>query len=470
MFHSLREVHPLDADSTPTDRLTVVDYANLSLKHNTMTIIPQSTEAEVGTLCSILLDPKKSLASCKEYISPEMFNSPANRKVYEAILRLEAVGEPVDQITLTGALQEARALDSIGGPATLAQINMAIPTAANLVFYLEIVRDQYHRRELLRKCHTLEGAISASDEELGENAREMQAAIDSWKQQTVPEDDMTVRGAWLELADVIELRNDLSRSNGIEGIPTRLPTIDRVLRGLQKGHLYVIGAPPNVGKSLLASQFAYAAAEHDVKVAVFSLEMKKTMYMERLVIQSEACSSSEMKCGTFKEVSLSKMTRQIGFLQDRVFIDGSSRITTAQIEARLRRAMQKHDIGLVIIDYLQLITPSGTSRKNGNREAEVNELIRDIDSLKKTFNIPVVVIGSMNRSPDKRSDTRPRMSDFRDSGQIEFQADVILLLHFPDKDESTKRGNIIIEKHRDGETRDIAATFNKTYLRFQEER
>ena len=432
--------------------------------------IPQSLESELGVLCSILLAPKKSLELCRERITPDMFWEPKCRKLYEAILGLEVAGEPIDLITITAALQKARALDSVGGPSWLCDVQNIIPTAANLDYYLEIVRDQHHRRQLLKRCHSLEEYVNGSGEELGEQAREMQAAIDSWKDQSAPEDDMTSRSAWLELADVIELRSDLSRSNKIEGIPTGLATFDRVTRGLQNGQLYVIGAPPNVGKSLLAGQFGLAAANADVKVAIFSLEMRKTGYMERLVVQSEACSSGEMKCGTFKERSLNQITQSMAFLGDRIFIDGSPKQTAVQIEAKLRRAMQKHKIGLVIIDYLQLIKPSTVSRKNGSREAEVNELIRDIDSLKKTFNIPVVCIGSMNRSPDKRADTRPRMSDFRDSGQIEFQADVIILLHFPDKDEATKRGTIIIEKHRDGETKDIPAVFDKTYLRFIEDR
>lgn len=435
--------------------------------------LPASHEAEQGAICSIMLDPAKSLALCEEMITVEMIYNPGHRLILEALIELFAKTGSVDLISLHAVLQEKHHIEAAGGPAYLAQLLGIIPTAANLKFYLEIIRDQYRRRELIRHASQLQEAAYNSAEDIPEAIVEAEKAIAGWKDTATATEEGPSNAGWIDILDVIENRGDLARVGKIEGIPTGGSTFDRITGGLQQGTLYVIGAAPNVGKSLLVGQWVEnAAVNYGVKSVVFSLEMRKSKYRERLIVQSGACGSGEMKSGLIKESSFPKITRALGNLKEKVFIDDSPCLTVAMIIGRLKRHFLKHpDTGLVAIDYLQLIQPAPDSRRGGaNREQQVNQMVRDVDSIKKLFNVPVLLITSLNRKPEDRKDRRPRLSDSRDSGQIEFQADVGILLHFPESDESTKTGYIIIDKQRDGETRDIAATFNKTYLRFQEER
>jgi replicative DNA helicase len=430
--------------------------------------IPVSVESEDACISCIFIDPQKSIPLCEELITEDHFHQPSRKALYSALCALHHKGGSLDLITTIGALQEARILDSVGGPAEIAKLQSLVPSALLLKSYLEILQDRYHKRQLLRANMALGDAVYGDQEELGEAVVGMEQAIEGWKTVQIKDDGLTTEG-YIELIDELEARSELSRAGKTPGISTGIKALDNATRGLQKGKLYGIGAAPGVGKSLLLSQFAVAAADQGIKSAIFSVEMYAQGYRERTLVQHKAASSGEMTSGIFKQSSLPKITSSMGLLREYIYIDDTPVITVAQIIAKLKRHFIKHpDTGLVGIDYLQILRTRQATRKSGSREQEVSELVREVNSIKKLFSVPVVLITALNRKSEDRKDRRPRLADSRDSGQIEYELDVGMLLHFPEEGANKKEGTIILAKQRDGADEDVEVTFERQWLRFEQ--
>lgn len=438
--------------------------------------LPASHEAEQGCLCSLLLAPAKSVEMCESLIKPEYLNNAAHRILYETIVGLHHAGTPTDIITLTGELQKARTLEAAGGPAYLAELQTIIPTAANLLFYLELIVEHHHKRELIRAAgEVLDATYEGVNEDLLEASKTMADAIGAWREKIItgPEDP-TDRKGWFDLMDDLENRYDKVQKGELQGIPTGIRWLDQMSQGLQPGTFYYIGGLPSEGKSALLSQIAVCSSRslkpngQGHKSLIFSIEMSRLKFMERMLAQDKAISSGALKSALYTESDFGKISHTVAHLRDHIFIY-AKRLAVSEIRSAIKRALAKHpDLDWIGIDYLQYIT-SEVTRKNSSREQEIAQISRDLNALKTEFGLPIVCCAALNSDQDKRKDKRPTLMDFRDSKSAAYDADTALFLCAePNSADLHRKVEFLLLKNRDGGLDEREMEFNKKFLLFQE--
>lgn len=434
-----------------------------------------SRESEIGMLGSILLSPAKSIEICEGMIKPEYLFCPGHRALYETIAGLHHSGTPTDIITLTAELQKLRRLAEVGGAAYLAELQMVLPTAANLPYYLEIIVENWHKRELVRVAQELAEAVSLGKEEMIEASKEMVNTINGWREKIItgPEDP-TDRKGWFDLMDDLENRYDKVQKGELQGIPTGIRWLDQMSQGLQPGTFYYIGGLPSEGKSALLSQIAVCSSRslkpngQGYKSLIFSIEMSRLKFMERMLAQDKAISSGALKSALYTESDFGKISHTVAHLRDHIFIY-AKRLAVSEIRSAIKRALVKHpDLDWIGIDYLQYIT-SEVTRKNSSREQEIAQISRDLNALKTEFGLPIVCCAALNSDQDKRKDKRPTLMDFRDSKSAAYDADTALFLCAePNSADLHRKVEFLLLKNRDGGLDERDMEFNKRFLLFQE--
>lgn len=438
--------------------------------------LPSSKESEQAILCSLLLSPKWGFEQCLDKLKPEHFHISAHRILYEAMLAQHKAGEPVGILELCPVLQQQKNLELIGGPAYLAEIQMLLPSAANLLYYIEVVMNLYHRRELLRASRSFEEAVFEEPEELASAVQTFEKAVECWKEQKVAEEaDPTDKNKVLAYADRLEARYDLSKDGGIEGVPTGIKTWDSVTGGLKRRRSYFIGGRPYQCKSVLWLQMAVHAAftpRRDGtfhKVLLFSAEMTEDECYDRILAMRGVASAAAISSGLMSEAAFQKLGPVLGHLRNHLFIEDAEGLTVSDIARRTRKALRSHpDLDWIGVDYIQCLQHE--CDKKANSTDQVTQICRDLNRLKKTFNLPIVACASMNRAQEDRRDPTPKMSDLRQSGQIESDADVIALMNMDAKDEEgvDRQGEIIFAKVRGGSKRTFKVSLNKRFLLLEE--
>ncbi|MFC7401582.1 replicative DNA helicase [Citricoccus sp. GCM10030269] len=427
---------------------------------------PQDLVAEQSVLGGMMLS-KDAIADVVEVLRGNDFYKPANELIFEAIIDLYGRGEPADAVTVAALLSRRQELSRVGGPAVLHELVQSVPTAANAGFYAEIVREKGVLRRLVQAGTKIVQMGYGQDGEVEEIVNEAQAEIYQVAETRQSEDYVPLSGILEHTVDEIEAAG--SQGEGMTGVPTGFYEFDELTQGLHGGQMIVVAARPAVGKSTLALDFARAAAiKNNMAAVFFSLEMGKNEIAMRLLSAEATIALQDLRKGTIRDEQWSKIAATVGRLNDSpFFIDDSPNMSMMEIRAKCRRLKQKHDLKLVVLDYLQLMS---SGKKVESRQQEVAEFSRALKLLAKELDVPVIALSQLNRGSEQRTDKRPQVSDLRESGSIEQDADMVILLHREDiyDRESPRSGeaDLIVAKHRNGPTKTIVLGFQGHYSRF----
>ena len=425
---------------------------------------PQDLHAEQSVLGSMLIN-KDAIADCLEAVKAHDFYRPAHELIFDAVLDLFGRGEPADAITVADELGKRGDLTRIGGQAYLHQLIQAVPTAANAGYYAEIV----HERAVLRRLveagtRIVQMGYAQGEGDIDEIVNRAQAEVYSVAEKRGGEDYNVLGDLLNETMEEIEAAS--GRTDDLIGVPTGFIELDELTNGLHPGQMIVVAARPAVGKSTLGIDIARAAAiKHNMAAAVFSLEMSRTEITMRILSAEATIQLQDLRKGLKNQEQWTKLARIMGKISNApLFIDDSPNMSLMEIRAKCRRLKQQHNLRIVVIDYLQLMS---SGKKVESRQQEVAEFSRALKLLAKELEVPVIAISQLNRGPEQRTDKRPQMSDLRESGSIEQDADVVILLHRDRSDpERDGEADVIVAKHRNGPTKDIVLAFQGHYSRF----
>ena len=435
---------------------------------------PHSVEAEQGVLGSMLISPRETIAECVEKINEEYFYVPAHRTIYDVLVDLWNTRQGIDLITFTQVLRDRNLLDSVGGAAFVTNLFTFVPTAANVQYYLEIVRDKYILRQII-------SAATESVRRAYEEQEEVDSLLDEVEQKIFDVGEDRFKGKMLSMKDhamqAIETIERLyERKGSITGISTGFVEFDRMTSGLHPSEMVVIAARPSMGKTALAMNIAeYVAINEKLAVGVFSLEMSSQQLVQRMLCSRARVNLQRVRDGFLGERDFPSLTAAASKLAEaRMFIDDSASLSILELRAKARRLKAQQDVSLIIVDYLQLLR-STTRRAQDNRQLEISEISAGLKALAKDLKIPVIVVAQLNRQPEQRTGGKPRLSDLRESGSIEQDADLVGLLVRPElyeEDEEARvekagEAELIIAKQRNGPVGEIPLTFLKEYTRFE---
>jgi replicative DNA helicase len=427
---------------------------------------PHDVAAEQCVLGGMLLS-KDAISDVIEVIRPTDHYRPAHQLVHEAILDLYARGEPADPITVSNELTRRGELSRIGGAPYLHTLMAAVPTAANAGYYARIVRERAILRRLVEAGTRIVQFGYAGDADADDLVDRAQAEVYAVTDKRIAEDYHPLSEIMPAALEEIEAIG--AHGGGISGVPTGFADLDSLTNGLHPGQMIVVAARPAVGKSALALDFARSATiRHGLPTVVFSLEMGRNEITMRLLSAEARVPMHIMRTGQMSDDDWGRLAKRMSEVADApLFIDDSPNMSLMEIRAKCRRLKQRHDLKLVIIDYLQLMS---SPKRTESRQQEVSEMSRSLKLLAKELQVPVVALSQLNRGPEQRQDKKPMLSDLRESGSIEQDADVVILLHREDayERESPRAGeaDLIIAKHRNGPTATVTVAFQGHYSRF----
>ena len=429
---------------------------------------PQDLAAEQSVLGGMMLS-KDAIADVVEALRPGDFYRPAHQIIYDCVLDLYGRGEPADPIMVSAELERRGELRRVGGAPYLHTLIATVPTAANAGYYAEIVAEKAILRRLVEAGTRIvqlgyQGAEGADVTEVVDRA---QASIYEVTERSMSEDYVALEDLLQPTMDEIDAI--ASRGGQSLGIPTGFADLDEITNGLHPGQMIIVAARPGVGKSTLGLDFARSASiQHGMTSVIFSLEMSKTEVVMRMLSAEAKIRLADMRGGRMGDDDWTRLARRMSEISEApLFIDDSPNMTMMEIRAKARRLKQRHDLRLVILDYMQLMT---SGKKVESRQQEVSEFSRQLKLLAKELEVPVVAISQLNRGPEQRTDKRPMLSDLRESGSLEQDADIVLLINRPDAwerdDPRAGEADLILAKHRAGPTATVVVAHQLHYSRF----
>ncbi len=433
---------------------------------------PFSVEAEISVLGGMLID-RDAVAKAIEHVNDSMFFREGHRRIYRAMARLFERGDVIDVVMVSEELKKTGELDGIGGLEFLAQLLDAVPTAANIEFHARVVRE----KALLRRLIDASSQIIRDVYDQGE--REVEEILDMAESRIFQVAQTHSREGFVWIKEILwptfeHIEKLQASGTGITGVPTGYPDLDALTTGLQKGDLIIVAGRPSMGKTSWVLNVAQTAAiEHGTTVAIFSLEMSKEQLVQRLLCSEGRVDSQKLRKGRLSPEEYQRLAAAAGHLNTApLWIDDSPGATIMEMRAKARRLKSETDLGLLVVDYMQLMSSSG---KSENRVQEVSEISRGLKALARELEVPVVALSQLSRAPEQRNDRRPQLSDLRESGSIEQDSDLVMFLYRPeyyfgpvDKDGNNIEGQseLIIAKQRNGPTGTVPLYFNKAYTRF----
>jgi len=430
---------------------------------------PQSLEAEDSILAAILID-NETLLDVVEILSPEDFYKTSHKKIFGAITELFSRNEPIDLVTLTNLLKEQNHLETVGGAAYLAGLVDSVPVAANAQHYAKIIHDKACLRRLIEKSNAI---VKKCFDDRGN----VDDVLDFAETAIFEISENKIKPAFYPLGKVIESNIDaLEERQGnkalITGVPTGFTRLDKMTAGFQSSDLLIIAGRPSMGKTALGLNIARnATIEGNIPTAFFSLEMSKEQLSMRLLCSEARIDSSRLRSGFFSRDDWVKITDAAGVLSEApLYIDDSPDLTAMTIRAKARRLKMEKDLGLIFIDYLQLMRGHTNTER---RDLEISDISRSLKALAKELELPVIALSQLNRKLEERSDKRPQLSDLRESGALEQDADVVAFIYRDEvysKDENNPnrgKAELIIAKQRNGPVGTVPLTFISAYTRFE---
>ncbi|MBE6184989.1 replicative DNA helicase [Heyndrickxia ginsengihumi] len=430
-------------------------------------IPPQNIEAEQAVLGAIFLEPS-SFITASEVLVPEDFYRSAHQKIFQIFFKLNDAGKAVDLVTVAEELSVTQQLEDVGGVSYLSELATSVPTAANIGYYAQIVAEKSLLRRLIRTATNIAQEGYTREDSVDELLDEAERSIMEVAQRKNAGDFQHIKDVLVNTYDNIELLHN--RKGDITGIPTGFNELDRMTAGFQRNDLIIVAARPSVGKTAFALNIAQnVGTKAGENVAIFSLEMGAEQLVMRMLCAEGNIDAQRLRTGSLTDEDWRKLTMAMGSLSNSgIFIDDTPGIRISEIRSKCRRLKQEQGLGMIVIDYLQLIQGSANSKEN--RQQEVSEISRSLKALARELEVPVIALSQLSRSVEQRQDKRPMMSDIRESGSIEQDADIVAFLYREDYyEQDTENKNIIeiiIAKQRNGPVGTVQLAFVKEYNKF----
>jgi len=435
---------------------------------------PQAVEVEEAVLGALMLE-RDAYVTVADIIDTSSFYKEVHQKIFEAIKFLSANEKPVDLLMVTQELKDRDHLNEVGGPSYITQLTRRVASAAHIEFHSRIIAQKFIQRELIRVSSEIQGksyddTIDVDDLIDFSESSLFQVAERNIKKETVPIKPVLNQA----IKQIEKARN---QKDGLSGVPSGFTAVDRITSGWQRTDLIIIAARPSMGKTAYVLSMARnMAVEHNRATAIFSLEMSSVQLVNRLISAETELGNDKLKTGRLENYEWEHLNRKISSLEKApIFIDDTPALSIFEFRAKCRRLKMQHDIQVVIVDYLQLMT-AGTDGR-GSREQEVSSISRSLKAIAKELDIPILALSQLNRSVESREGKRPQLSDLRESGAIEQDADIVMFIHRPEyfgitEDESGNSllgvAEIIIAKHRNGATGDVHLAFKKELAKFSD--
>lgn len=438
---------------------------------------PQATDLEEAVLGALMLE-KDALTNVIDILSPNSFYKDSHKEIYQAIYDLFQASEPIDILTVTSQLRKTGKLEMVGGPYYITQLTNRVSSAANIEYHARIIVEQSIKRELIRISSEIQKDAFEDTTDVFQLLDRMEQALFEVSEANIRKEYDSMKNIMATALEEIQARKD--HQDGLTGVPSGFTALDRVTSGWQKSDMVIIAARPGMGKTaFVVSALRNAAVDHGQACAIFSLEMSSVQLVNRLISAEAELESEKIKKGTLAEHEWAQLVHKTANLTKApIFIDDTPALSILELRAKCRRLKQQHDIQLVVIDYLQLM--SGDSSKSGggggNREQEIASISRALKNLAKELNVPVIALSQLSRAVETRGgDKRPQLSDLRESGSIEQDADMVMFLYRPEyygitEDENGMptqgTGEVIIAKHRNGSLENVQLKFIGKYTKF----
>lgn len=428
---------------------------------------PQNVDAEVSVLGALLLD-KDAVIKIADLLRPEDFYKDSHRMIYEAVLGLFEEREPIDIVTLSNKLENLDQLKEIGGASYITTLANSVPTSGHIVHHANIVKNKATLRRLIKAASDI--SFLGFDE-----VTDIQEILDKSEQLIFGISQKYLKDKFIPIKEVLTESFDridkLHKDKGsLRGVPTGYKELDNVLAGLQGSDLIIVAARPSMGKTSLALNIAqHIAVKEGIPVGIFSLEMSKEQLVDRMICCESGIDSWKLRTGNLTDEDFPKIGYAMGTLSEApIFIDDSANINVMEIRAKARRLQAEHGLGLIVVDYLQLMESRGSS--DGNRVQEISEISRSLKGLARELKVPVMALSQLSRAVEQRPGRIPQLADLRESGSIEQDADVVIFIYreeYYDKDTDKKNiADILIRKHRNGPTGQIELYFHADKMKF----
>ncbi len=425
---------------------------------------PQNAEAEASLLGAILID-SDALVKIADVIAAEDFYEERHRRIFEAANALYEQRSPIDVLTLSDQLKATGFLEAVGGAAYLTELTNFVPTAAHAEQYASIVSQKALRRRLIKASQDITGLGFNEAKNLQELIEEAETKLFEVSQQHIQQDIASIESV---LAESFERLDELHKDKGqLRGIPTGYKDLDSKLAGLQRSDLFIIAARPSMGKTAFMLNLAHnVAVNAEQPVLIFSLEMGKEQLVDRMLARESGVDAWALRTGNLSDSDFEKIGQAMGTLSEaQIFIDDTPGITVSELRTKARREAHKHPLGLIIVDYLQLMSGGSRWTSEGNRVQEISEISRGLKGVARELNVPVLALSQLSRSVESRTPPHPQLADLRESGSIEQDADIVAFLYREDYyNPETDRKNvmdIMIKKHRNGPTGTIQLYFDR---------
>jgi len=428
---------------------------------------PQNLDAEMSLLGAVLID-EETLADISEHVKPHDFYDKRHGLVYEAMMRLYERHKPVDLLTLTEELKKKNDIETIGGSAYLTELTNYVPTAAHAEAYAELVSQKAIRRRLIKASAEISEMSFDEETSTEELLGQAEAQLFSVSDASLKNDLVSIESI---LTDSFDRMEELHRNKGqLRGVRTGYRDLDNMTAGLQRSDLIILAARPAMGKTTLVTNLAYNVATIAKQpVLFFSLEMSKEQLVDRMLADASGVDAWNIRTGNLSDDDFSKLSDAMGEMAEApIFIDDTPGVSVLEMRTKARRAAHEQPLGLIIIDYLQLMQGSG--KNDGNRVQEVSEISRGLKLIARELNVPVIALSQLSRSVETRSPQIPQLSDLRESGSIEQDADIVMFIYreayYNPETERENITDLIIAKHRNGPTGKVELFFHPERLRF----
>lgn len=439
-------------------------------KHQDLDVLPYSIESEASVLGAVLID-NDALVKIADSLDSSDFYDQRHRSIYDAMLGLYEDNKPIDVLTLANQIKIAGALDDVGGAAYLTELTNFVPTASRVETYAQIVSEKALRRRMNEVNKGLAELMLDETKSLTDLIEEAESQIFKLSQRHIKESIVSIEEV---LSQSFDRLDELHRDKGkIRGVPTGFRDMDEKLAGLQRSDLLILAARPSMGKTAFSLNLAHnVAVKAGEPVLVFSLEMSKEQLVDRLLSMESGVDAWALRTGNLTDSDFEKIGQAMGTLSEaKIYIDDTPGITIAELRTKAKREAHKHPLGLIVVDYLQLMSGGARFAGQSNRVQEISEISRGLKAVARELNVPLMALSQLSRSVESRSPQIPQLADLRESGSIEQDADVVAFIYREDYyNPETERKNItdiLIKKHRNGPTGTVELYFDREKQRFR---
>lgn len=446
------------------------NYGNSGGSNSAALIPPQNTDAEASLLGAILID-SDAIVKIADIVQVNDFYDPKHLRIFDAVSQLYEKHQPIDVLTLSDQLRNTGFLDFVGGPAYLTELTNFVPTAAHVEQYAEIIANKALRRRLIKASQDIVALGYQEEQNLETLIESAETKLFEINQRHVKQDIVSLETI---LAESFDRLDELHKDKGkLRGVPTGFKDLDNILAGLQRSDLFILAARPSMGKTALALNLAHnVALQAKEPVLLFSLEMSKEQLVDRMLAMESGVDAWALRTGNLTDSDFEKIGLAMGSLSEaQIFIDDSPGITVSDLRTKARREAHMRPLGLIIVDYLQLMSGGARFGGDGNRVQEISEISRGLKGIARELNVPLIALSQLSRSVESRTPQIPQLQDLRESGSIEQDADVVAFIYREDYyNPDTERKNItdiFVKKHRNGPTGAVELYFDKEKQRFR---